>query len=99
MHISRDHVPTFTATFKTKYNREPIGNQLGQLHSDFPGGDEVLAVESCFILKKAYIDKLSTWEYQIRLKGIPTVSIQLVFQRQFKNDPMKLYEYLYNVIV
>ena len=95
MHIPRDSV--LAEAFQTKYNRELIGSKLGQFYSDFPGtnanGSEVYAVESYFIWKKAYIDKLSNGGYHIRLKGIPLVSIQLVVERRLGGDPMKLYEY------
>ena len=36
MHIPRYDVVRLAEAFKTKYNRELIGNQLGQFHSDFP---------------------------------------------------------------
>ena len=62
MHIPRDDVSSLASAFQAKYNRELIGSKLGQFHSDFPGtnvdGSEVYAVESYFIWKKAYIDKL-----------------------------------------
>ena len=38
MHIPRDDVTRLAEAFKNKYNLELIGNQLGQFHSDFPGG-------------------------------------------------------------
>ena len=99
MHIPCDSISSLAMAFKNKYNRELIGNQLGQFHSDFPGknvdGSEVYAVESYFIWKKAYIDKLSNGLHHIRFKGIPEASIQLVVKRSFEGNPMKLYEHLF----
>ena len=56
---------------------------------------EVYAVESHFICKNAYIEKLSSGEYYIFLKGIQLASIQLEIAQCFEGDPMKLYEYLF----
>ena len=98
MHILRDSVASLAEAFRNKYNRELIGNQLGQFHSDFPGkntdGSETCAAESYFIWKKAYINKLSNGLHHIRPKGIPEASIRLVVERSFGNDSMKLYEHL-----
>ena len=95
MHIPRDDVSSLASAFQAKYNRELIGNQLGHFHNDFAGGPETQAVESYFIWKKAYIDKLSNGSYHKRLKGIPEASLDLVAERSFGNNPMKLYEHLY----
>lgn len=80
-----------------------VGNQLGQFHSDFPTineHDEIpKAVESYFLMKKMYIDKLqdSTGDvdYMSRGKGLTQNSIKYA-SKQFDDDYMKLYEHLYN---
>ena len=71
MHIEADKVELLATEFKEKYSRELIGSDMGQFHNDFPGGSDVYAVESYFLAKKIYIDKLSTGEHHIRMKGIP----------------------------
>ena len=76
---------------------------MGQFHSDFTsmnGREDVkYAVESIFLMKKMYIDKLllsdDTIDYMIRGKGITTESIKAVAHRQFNGDYMALYEHLY----
>ena len=69
---------------------------MGQFHNDFPGGSDVYAVESYFLAKKIYIDKLSTGEHHIRMKGIPNDVIKYYVKKDFDSDYMNLYEYLYN---
>ncbi len=103
MHIEVDDLPRLVNGFKEKYNRELIGTNLGQFHSDFPtinGHDEMpKSIESYFLMKKMYIDKLqdSTGEidYMIRGKGLTQNSIKYAY-KEFGNDPMKLYESLFN---
>ena len=103
MHIEVDDLPILVKAFNEKYNRELIGTRLGQFHSDFPtinGHDEMpKAIESYFLIKKMYIDKLqdSTGEidYMIRGKGLTQNSIKYAY-KSFNNDPMKLYESLFN---
>ena len=102
MHIEVDDLPKLVEAFKNKYNRDLIGSNLGQFHSDLPtinNHDEMpKAIESYFLMKKMYIDKLqdSTGEidYMIRGKGITQNSIKYA-TKLFNNDTMKLYKYLY----
>ena len=103
MHIEVDDLPKLIEAYKNKYNRDLVGNQLGQFHSDFPTineHDEIpKAVESYFLMKKMYIDKLqdSTGDvdYMSRGKGLTQNSIKYA-SKQFDDDYMKLYEHLYN---
>ena len=99
IHIPRDNVERMVDAFKTKYNRDLIGNQLGQFYNELPGTNpnrsEVYAVESYFIWKKAYIDKLSSDHYHIHLEGIPLASIQLEINKNFNGDAMSLYKRLF----
>ena len=82
--IQNDKIDMLAEAFKQKYNRELIGNQLGNFHSDFdPINDhkEVpVSIESYFITKKCYIHKLtdSTGEigYAFRCKGITKQAIE-----------------------
>ena len=97
MHIESDDLPRLAEAFKQKYTRELIGKDLGQFHNDFPtinGHNEVpVAIESFFLMKKMYVDKLqdSTGEidYMIRGKGLTTKSI-IHAAKKFDNDIIKL---------
>ena len=104
MHIESADLPKLEKAFRDKYNRELIGKNLGQFHSDFPeinGHKEMpQAIESYFLMKKMYIDKLqdSTGDiaYMIRGKGLTQNSIKYKYNEDFNGDVMKLYETLYN---
>ena len=91
---------------------------MGQFHSDFElkvpviekgkeiekNCENIVAVESIFLGKKSYIDKLEgdhpkekdvkVYGYHIRMKGIPNESI-LFKAEQKKKNPLELYEMLY----
>ncbi len=104
VHIECDDLPKLVDAFKEKYNRDLIGSNLGQFHSDFPtvnGHQEMpKAIESIFLMKKMYVDKLqdSTGEvdYMIRGKGLTQESIKYVYNEKFNGDVMKLYESIFN---
>ncbi|WP_334089831.1 DNA polymerase, partial [Helicobacter typhlonius] len=103
MHIECNDLPKLIDAFKNKYDRELIGNDLGQFHSDFPtinGHKEMpKAIESIFLMKKMYVDKLqdSTGEidYMIRGKGLTQKSINYA-AKSFDGDVMKLYKHIYD---
>ncbi len=103
MHIECDDVSRLADAFKSKYGRELIGTDLGQFHSDFPTinnhTEMPKSIESYFIMKKMYIDKLqdSTGDidYMFRAKGITQNAVTYA-AKSFNNDYMKLYESLYN---
>ncbi|KAK8836459.1 hypothetical protein M9Y10_037718 [Tritrichomonas musculus] len=100
MHIEVDDLPKLTKAFNEKYNRELIGTNLGQFHSDFPTindhNEMPKAIESFFLMKKMYVDKLqdSTGEidYMIRGKGLTQNSIKYAAN----GDYMKLYQSIFN---
>ena len=104
MHIEKDDLPRLAKAFQEKYGRELIGSNMGQFHSDFPNikdhEEMPVAIESYFLMKKMYIDKLqdSTMDidYMIRGKGLTLNSINYLAKEKFDNDVMKLYEALYN---
>lgn len=58
-----------------------------------------VSIESYFLMKKMYIDKLqdssNEIEYMIRGKGLTEESIKFVYKNEFENDPMRLYNFLY----
>ena len=72
--------------FKEKYGSELVGEELGNFHIDFSMGhvnNEIRAIGSLFLGKKAYIDTLSTDQdgkainsEHIRMKWIPTPSVK-----------------------
>ena len=78
MHLYKEDIVKLESEYKKRYDRELIGSQLGQFHSDFEpvnGDSNVVAVKSIFIMKKTYIDKLvnscGAVAYHVRMKGIP----------------------------
>lgn len=83
MHIDRRCLEHLAEEFKKRYGRDLIGTQLGQFHPDFdlyPDSTNVRAIESYFIGKKCYLDKLIDDQgrngWHIRLKGIPKAAIE-----------------------
>jgi hypothetical protein len=103
MHIDFDKVIPLADAFRMKYDRELIGEELGQFHVDFEdlvkGGGEVWAKESYFLGKKTYIDELTDEQgnqgYHIRMKGIPGKCINAKVKADYNGDPLLLYKDLY----
>jgi hypothetical protein len=103
MHIEQQHIKILSKKFKEKYNKELIGEKMGQFNSDFEvkGADkdyEINAVESIFLGKKAYIDKLEykkngqlQYDYHIRMKGMPSQII-----KDYNENYLQTYLDLYN---
>jgi len=68
-HIKDKDIKVLSDEFKKKYNRDLIGDKLGQFHSDFEFYDsngkkrkdikDIHAVRSIFLGKKCYIDELN----------------------------------------
>jgi hypothetical protein len=61
MHIKKSDIPMIQSLFKSKYNRELIGEEQGMFHSDFSSekGEVAFASRSIFLGKKFYIDELT----------------------------------------
>ena len=101
IHIEADDLPKLEKGFEQKYGRPLRGKAMGCFHSDFPtinGHDEIpKSIESYFITKKVYIDKLqdSTGEidYMIRGKGLTQMSI--IHAGKQHNGLMNLYKSLF----
>lgn len=103
MHIEQQHIKILSENYKLIYNRDLIGSKMGQFHSDFEvkGADkdfEITAVESIFLGKKAYIDKLEyklngeiKYDYHIRMKGMPSQII-----KKYNENVMQTYLDLFN---
>ena len=60
---------------------------------------EVIAVESIFLGKKSYIDRLQDEDgnhaYHLRMKGIPSRCVLSRCDTSYDGDPMALYKDLY----
>ena len=87
MHMDDDKIPELALKYNEIYEKELIGKEFGQFHSDFSHKNkkcvDVVAIKSIFLGKKAYIDYLEGTlpdgkkEYCIhaRMKGINEISL------------------------
>ena len=98
MHIPVKDVPRLEDEYYKKYGRILRGADMGQFHPDFESDKikgDLKSVESYFLGKKAYCDKLMNddgeVDYHLRLKGIPNN----VLESEHEN-PLELYKYMYN---
>lgn len=105
MHIEENKIKMLADAFKNKYHRELIGSAMGQFHSDFNSDilvSNIKAIESIFLGKKAYIDKLegidkngnTSIDYHIRMKGVSKDAI-LYYAKQNNISVMHIYKRLY----
>lgn len=99
IHIDRDRIDDLAAAYRLKYDRELIGKDMCQFHTDFPVTQHGMMWSEKFIGvgKKAYIDCLTdgiTHQYHIRLKGIPEQSILKWCERR-NWTPDQLYQQFY----
>ncbi len=88
MHITARDIPKLSKEFKKLYDRDLIGEDLGQFHSDFTDDSpkinikkynknaQILSIESYFLGKKMYYDLFNTGGEHIRLKGASVKSIE-----------------------
>ena len=106
MHMDYNKVDLLGEAFKNKYNRELIGEDLGQFHVDFEmdsAADEIYSNEGYFIAKKTYFDNLESKDekgYVInhehtRLKAIPESCIDYTINKE-NIDVKTLFKKLYN---
>ena len=99
MHIEYDKLPLLTEAFKAKYNRELIGDQLGNFHNDFDEISDAYCTRHISLGKKMYVDVLANDKGETalhyRLKGVPQEVIRNHAKKHFNGDIVKLYEYLY----
>ena len=98
MHIPVDKVPMLEQKYKEIYGRELRGSDMGQFHPDFESDKihgDLKSIESYFLGKKAYCDKLTNdngeIDYHLRLKGIPNNLLENEYE-----DPLELYKFMYN---
>ena len=80
-----------------KYGRVLRGSDMGQFHPDFESdkiSGDLKSVESYFLGKKAYCDKLMNdqgeIDYHLRLKGIPNNLLESEYE-----DPLELYKFMF----
>lgn len=105
IHIEDKDIKVLSELFKNKYNRDLIGKELGQFHSDFDlkGAKNIIATDSIFLGKKSYIDKLVGEDddgnrvdgFHFRMKGIPSKVIEYYCEKN-NIDLFDLYKKLYN---
>jgi hypothetical protein len=82
-HYYVDEIEKLAQEYKKVYNRDLIGKNLGQFHSDFANvskdGDMPSAVKSIFLGKKSYIDMLvdntGALGFHARMKGVTSNAI------------------------
>ena len=120
IHIDNENIEKLATLFSNKFGRELIGKELGQFHSDFEMLDykttdeegfekeisckNVIALESIFLGKKCYIDKLEgetekgekKIDYHIRMKGVPNSCIKWTAEKLGYENVFELYKDLYN---
>ena len=98
MHIPVDKVPLLEEEYYKEYGRKLRGSDMGQFHPDFESDilkGDIQSVESYFLGKKAYCDKLKgdeegVYDHHLRMKGIPNNLLDSEYE-----DPLDLYKHLY----
>ena len=107
IHIDSSKIDELSKEFNKKFGRELIGNQMGQFHTDFDlkgSVGEIHAVDSIFLGKKCYVDKLQGYDkkgnelvdYHIRMKGVPEDCIKYKADKEYGGDVMALFKDLYD---
>ena len=103
MHIKASQILGLADKYREVYGRELIGKGMGQFHTDFDSDvvkGDIHAVESIFLGKKCYIDKLvgseeGVFDYHVRMKGVPNASILYKSKVEYR-DVMQIYKSLYD---
>lgn len=106
IHIDDKDIQTLAQEYKRIHSKELIGKGMGQFHTDFnmeKAKGEIYAIESIFLGKKCYVDKLKSvdaegkdiYDYHIRMKGIPEDSILYKAETEYDGDVMEMYRELY----
>lgn len=102
IHISKQDLKTLQSEYKKTYGIEIIGKGLGLLSSDFKikGCKDVKAVESIFIGKKIYYDKIQginkkgeiVTKEHYRFKGTPQKALEYHARQHHGGSMSKLYK-------
>ena len=106
IHIEEKQIKLLADEYRKQHNRELIGKQMGQFHTDFDlkgSVGDIVAEKSIFLGKKAYIDKLRSQDkdgniiygYHIRLKGVPENSIKFKADAEYDGDVFAMYEEMF----
>jgi hypothetical protein len=105
LHIACRAVPILEGLYESKYGRVLRGKKLGQFHGDFDSkilSGDVYAVESVFLGKKVYLDKLTdgktkddegnlVYDYHSRMKGVNKVGLTHRKDVSYDGDIMAMY--------
>lgn len=111
LHIEEEDIPILEQKYNEKYKRILKGKYMCQFHTDFDdiefdNGEKIepVAIESIFLGKKVYIDKLMAQNslgqikhnHHFRMKGVNDKALKHFCNNhtEFKGDMMKLYKYL-----
>jgi len=100
IHIPKNRLNDLQQEFQFQFERELIGTQMGQFHSDFDPvkGKESWAKRSLFVGKKCYFDLLTNEDgdekAHFRLKGIPQEVIEEKAKEEYNGSIEALYEAL-----
>ena len=105
MHMYEDTINKLAKLYKNKYNRELIGEELGQFHTDFDikGCKNIYSNRLITLGKKSYCDELigtdengnTKIDYHVRMKGIPNSCIEYTVNKNGYKNVFELYEKLY----
>jgi hypothetical protein len=104
MHLRKRDVDGLASQYRVRYNKELIGENLEQFHTDFnmKGCRDVYSIRSIFIDKKIYFDQLRginaegeiKYEPHFRAKGFTTEGWKKCCNEKFGGEMQKMYEYL-----
>ena len=106
IHLYNDQIEKLSSEYDKQYGKTLIGKGMGQFHTDFDmkgSCGDIVAVESIFLGKKAYVDKLMSkdkdgntiYDYHIRLKGVPDNSIKYLAQTEYDGNVLQIYKDLF----
>jgi len=106
MHIDSTKINYLAEKFSEKYGRELIGKHMGQFHTDFDldgAVGDINAIESIFLGKKCYIDKISGFDkngknlidYHIRMKGVSTDCIIDKGNKEYDGNYIEMFDKLF----
>ncbi|CAL5975618.1 DNA_polymerase [Hexamita inflata] len=102
MQILQDELKILSENFQEKYQRELIGEKMGQFHSDFSSdkGKVLYGEDGIYISKKVYCVKLCVqnedenicYDYHIRMKGVTGECITQKADELYEGDVIALYQ-------
>ena len=107
MHLKERDIQKLEKVYNEKYNRQLIGKEMGQFHSDFDSDiikNNIQAKGSVFLGKKCYIDRLQgqdedgneVFDYHIRMKGVNNEAILDYAFKNYNGDCLKMYEDMFH---